>query len=123
MTATPTTTWAPPSNRSATTARKLAPWAIAVAALFWLVPITLTFAPSPTVQTIGVIVAWIGFLPYLGVTVTTIVFAAKGLASARRLGGLGRSDARFALVAVIVTFAAAPVAAIVVAVLVSLVFS
>ncbi|GAA2443232.1 hypothetical protein [Agromyces soli] len=123
MTTTPVNTWAPPSNRPATTARKLAPWTIAVAAVFWLVPIVLTFVPSPTVQTIGLIVVWIGFLPYLGLTVTTIVFAAKGLASAGRLGGLGRSDARFALVATIVMFVAAPVAAVVLAVLASLLFS
>jgi len=123
MTTPPTTTWAPPSNRPATTARKLAPWTIAVAAVFWLVPIALTFAPSPPVQTIGVIVAWIGFLPYLGVTVTTIMFAVKGLASAGRLGGLGRSDARFALLATIVVFVAAPVAAVVLGVLASLLFS
>ena len=123
MTTTPTTTWAPPSNRPAATAKKLVPWTIAVAAVFWLVPIALTFAPSPTLQTIGLIVVWIGFLPYLGLTATTIVFAVRGLASAGRLGGLGRSDARFALVATIVAFAAAPVAAVVVPVVMSLVFS
>ncbi|MFK4728817.1 hypothetical protein ROT00_03950 [Agromyces mediolanus] len=123
MTTIPTTTWAPPSNRPAATAKKLVPWTIAVAALFWLVPIALTFAPSPTLQTIGLIVVWIGFLPYLGLTVTTIVFAVKGLADAGRLGGLGRSEARFALVATIVMFATAPIVAIVVGALVSLLFA
>ncbi|MCD1570526.1 hypothetical protein [Agromyces mediolanus] len=91
--------------------------------MFWLVPIALTFVPSPTLQTIGLIVVWIGFLPYLALTITTIVFAVKGLAGAGRLGGLGRSDARFALVATIVMFAAAPIAAIVVPVLASLLFA
>lgn len=123
MTATPQAAWAPPSNRAAATARRLAPWTIAVGAVFWLVPIALTFAPSPTFQTIGLIVVWIGFLPYLALTITTIVFAVKGLAGAGRLGGLGRSDARFALVATIVMFAAAPVAAIVVPVVASLLFA
>lgn len=92
-------------NRRAGQARVLFFWALAVALPFWLVPTALTFVPSPEIQTVGIILVWIGFLPVLTLSVLAIVFGGIGLSRARR-DGQGRGSALTGLIGGISVIAA-----------------
>ncbi|MCK8609459.1 hypothetical protein [Agromyces sp. C10] len=73
--------------------------------LFWIIPITLTLFPSYELQTVGVILAWLGALPALILTALTIVFGAIGLSRSRQVNGVGRGNALLGLVGGISLFA------------------
>jgi hypothetical protein len=86
------------SNHIAKRARVLFFWAVGVVLLFWLVPIAMTFVPSAEIQTVGIILAWIGFLPASTLTVLAIVFGAIGLSRASKMEGRGRTSALIGLI-------------------------
>ncbi|MFE5672974.1 hypothetical protein ACFQ58_15340 [Agromyces sp. NPDC056523] len=73
--------------------------------LFWIIPIILTFFPSYELQTLGVILVWLGALPALVLTALAIVFGAIGLSRSRQVDGTGRASALLGLVGGISLFA------------------
>lgn len=85
-------------NSAARRARVLFFWALGVGAALWLVPAGLTFVPSAEVQTLGVLIAWVGFLPVIALAILAIVFGALGLSRARQLNGKRRGSALVGLI-------------------------
>jgi hypothetical protein len=110
-------------NPIANRARFIGWWAIGVGSVFWVLPMPLTLIPMVEVQTVAVLMSWVGFLPVLTLTVLAIVFGAIGLSRARALGGLGRRDARFGLWAGIGTLAAPVATAVFVMIAVGITFA
>jgi hypothetical protein len=85
------------ANPFAQRARKIFSWALTVVVLFWIIPIILTLFPSYELQTLGVILAWLGALPALVLTALAIVFGAIGLSRSRQVDGTGRASALLGL--------------------------
>lgn len=86
------------TNPFAERARTVFFWALGVVLLFWIIPILLTFVPSYELQTLGVILVWVGALPGLVLIVLAVVFGAIGLNRARQVEGQGRSSALTGLI-------------------------
>ncbi|WP_448006240.1 DUF2510 domain-containing protein [Agromyces bauzanensis] len=101
------------TNEIGDRARTLSFWAIGVGIALWLVPIGLTFLPSAEVQAIGIILAWVGFLPTLTLSILAIVFGGIGLSRARKPTGLRRREALTGLIGGICTIVAPPALAII----------
>ncbi|MBM7831349.1 hypothetical protein JOE59_002054 [Agromyces cerinus] len=74
-------------NTMARRAQILFFWALGVGVVFWILPIGLTLVPSPELQTIGVLLMWVGFLPVVVLSILAIVFGFIGLGRVRALGG------------------------------------
>ncbi|KRC58657.1 hypothetical protein ASE14_19125 [Agromyces sp. Root81] len=74
-------------NAFADRARRAFFWALGVGIVFWVAPVALTAMPNPQLQSIGILMVWIGMVPALVLSILAIVFGGIGLSRARVLGG------------------------------------